>query len=135
MVLSDVSIKRPVFATVISLVVTIFGVFALQRLSVREYPNIDPPIVTVNTIYKGASAAIIETQITQLIEDQVSGIEGVKTITSSSREGSSSVSIEFRLGREVDGAANDVRDRVGRILAKLPEASDPPLIAKVEADA
>ena len=135
MVLSDLSIKRPVFAAVISLVVTIFGLFAFQRLSVREYPNIDPPIVSVTTAYKGASANIIESQVTQLVEDAVSGIEGIKTLTSSSREGSSSVSIEFRLKRDVDGAANDVRDRVGRILAKLPEAADPPLIAKVESDA
>jgi multidrug efflux pump len=102
---------------------------------VREYPNIDPPIVSVTTAYKGASSNIIETQITQLVEDAVSGIEGIKTITSSSREGSSSVSVEFRLNRDVDAAANDVRDRVGRILAKLPEAADPPIIAKVESDA
>jgi len=135
MVLSDVSIKRPVFATVISLVVTIFGLFSFDRLSVREYPNIDPPIVSVNTAYKGASAPIIESQITQLVEDAVSGIEGIKTITSSSREGSSSVSIEFKLSRDVDACANDVRDRVARILAKLPDAADPPVINKVEADA
>jgi multidrug efflux pump len=135
MVLSDISIKRPVFATVISLVLTIFGIFSFDRLSVREYPNIDPPIVSVSTNYKGASAYVVETQITQILEDAVSGIEGIKTITSSSREGSSSISIEFRLNRDVDASANDVRDRVSRVLARLPEVADPPVIAKVESDA
>ena len=135
MVLSDVSIKRPVLATVISLVLVIFGLFAYRQLSVREYPDIDPPVVSVNTIYRGASAEIIETQITQVIEDTIAGLEGVKSIESSSREESSSVSIEFVVDRNVDAATNDVRDRVARVLSKLPDEADPPTISKTEADA
>jgi multidrug efflux pump len=135
MVLSDVSIKRPVFATVLSLVLIIFGLFALRTMSVREYPDIDPPVVSVNTIYRGASAEIIESKITQVIEDAVAGIEGIRAITSTSREESSSVSIEFNLTRNVDAAANDVRDKVSRVLARLPDEADPPTIAKTEADA
>jgi multidrug efflux pump len=135
MVLSDIAIKRPVFATVISLVLVTFGLFAFQRLSVREYPDIDPPIVSVQTTYKGASANVIEVQITQILEDALSGIEGIKVMTSSSRDGSSAISIEFRIDRAIDGATNDVRDKVGRVLARLPVDADPPVISKVEADA
>jgi multidrug efflux pump len=134
MVLSDVSIKRPVFATVLSLVVVIFGLFAFQKLAVREYPNIDPPIISVNTTYKGAAAEIVESQITQIIEDAVSGIEGIRSMVSTSREESSTVSIEFLLSRNVDIAANDVRDKVSRVLNRLPEAAEPPVIAKAETD-
>ncbi len=135
MVLSDVSIKRPVFATVMSLVLIIFGLFALRGMAVREYPDIDPPVVSVSTIYRGASAEIIESKITQIIEDSVAGIEGIRSITSSSREESSSVSIEFNLSRSVDAAANDVRDRVSRVLSRLPAEADTPTVAKTEADA
>jgi multidrug efflux pump len=131
---SDVSIKRPVFATVLSLIIVIFGLFAFQKLAVREYPNIDPPIITVNTTYKGAAAEIVESQITQIIEDAVSGIEGIRSMVSTSREESSTVSIEFLLTRNVDSAANDVRDKVSRVLNKLPEAADPPVMAKAETD-
>ena len=135
MVLSDVSIKRPVLATVISLVLVIFGLFSYRQLSVREYPDIDPPIVSVNTIYRGASAEIIETQITQVIEDAIAGLEGVKSVESSSREESSSVSIEFVIGRDIDSATNDVRDRVARIMSKLPDEAELPTISKAESDA
>ena len=135
MVLSDVSIKRPVFATVISLVLIIFGLFALRGMSVREYPDIDPPAVSVTTIYRGASAEIIESKITQIIEDSVAGIEGIRSITSTSREESSSISIEFNLTRDVYDAANDVRDKVSRVLTRLPDEADQPTIAKTEADA
>ncbi|MBX3453198.1 efflux RND transporter permease subunit [Ferrovibrio sp.] len=135
MVLSDVSIKRPVFATVMSLVLIIFGLFALRGMAVREYPDIDPPVVSVSTTYRGASAEIIESKITQIIEDSVAGIEGIRSITSSSREESSSVSIEFNLSRSVDAAANDVRDRVSRVLSRLPAEADTPTVAKTEADA
>lgn len=135
MVLSDVTIKRPVFATVLSLVLIIFGLFALRGMAVREYPDIDPPAVSVQTIYRGASAEIIESKITQIIEDAVAGIEGIRAITSTSREESSSVSIEFNLTRDVDAAANDVRDKVSRVMARLPGEADPPTIAKTEADA
>ncbi len=135
MVLSDVSIKRPVFATVVSAVLVIFGLFAYSKLPVREYPDVDPPIINITTIYRGASAEVIESQITQIIEEAISGIEGVKRVTSTSREESSSVSVEFSLDREIDAAANDVRDRVGRAATNLPDAAEQPRIVKTEADA
>ncbi|MDP6353370.1 MAG: efflux RND transporter permease subunit [Alphaproteobacteria bacterium] len=135
MVLSDVSIKRPVFATVISLVLVIFGLFAFQRLAIREYPDIDPPTVSVVTLYKGASAQIIETQVTQVIEEAVGGIEGIKQVSSKSREERSQVDIEFHLTRDVDDAANDVRDKVARIVGKLPLDVETPIVSKVESNA
>ena len=135
MILSDISIKRPVFASVISLMVVVLGMAAYLRLPVREYPAIDPPIVSVTTVYKGASNEVVESRVTELVESTVAGIEGVKTITSSSREERSVVSIEFRLGRDVDAAAADVRDRVARIAARLPEDADTPIITKVDSDA
>src|SRR5512145_393802 len=135
MILSDVSIKRPVFATVISLMVLVLGFAAYFKLPVREYPAIDPPIVSVTTVYKGASNDVVESRVTELIESTVAGIEGVKTITSTSREERSNVSIEFRLGRDVDAAAADVRDKVARIASRLPEEADDPIIAKVDSDA
>src|SRR3546814_16249456 len=118
MMLSDVSIKRPVFATVISLVLIIFGLFALRSMAVREYPDIDPPVVSVNTIYRGASAEIIESKITQVIEDAVAGIEGIRVITSASREESSAVSIEFNLTRNIDSAAHDAPAKGSRALSQ-----------------
>src|SRR3990170_651902 len=135
MVLSDVAVKRPVLATVMSMALVIFGIFAFRELPVREYPDIDPPIVSVSTVYRGAAADIIESQVTQIIEDSVAGIEGIKSIDSSSREESSSVSIEFNLNRNIDSAANDVRDRVARIANRLPTEADAPTVAKTEADA
>ena len=135
MVLSDVSIKRPVLAMVMSAVLVIFGAFAFADLPVREYPDTDPPIVSVTTVYRGASAQIIETQVTQVIEEAVAGIEGIKRISSTSREESSSVTVEFRLSRNIESASNDVRDRVARSVRNLPSEADPPRIAKVEADA
>jgi len=135
MVLSDVSIKRPVLATVFSLILVIFGFFAYKTLTVREYPDIDPPILSVSTDYEGASAQIIETQVTQIIEDAVAGIEGIKSVTSSSSEGSSRVTIEFHLDRDIEAAANDVRDRVARYIRRLPDDADAPRIAKTDTDA
>jgi multidrug efflux pump len=134
MLLSDVSIKRPVFATVISLLIVVLGVAAFFRLPVREYPAIDPPIVSVTTVYKGAANQVVETRVTEIIEAAVAGIEGVKSITSQSREERSSVTIEFRLGRDIDAASADVRDRVARVRARLPEGVDDPIIAKVDGD-
>jgi multidrug efflux pump len=133
--LSDTAVKRPVLATVINLMLVVFGVFGLVNTSVREYPDIDPPIVSVRTTYPGASAAIIESQITQLIEDRISGIEGIRSIASSSRDGSSQIVIEFSLSRDIDAAANDVRDRVSRILDDLPDQADPPEVFKADSDA
>lgn len=132
--LSDASVKRPVFASVINLLVVIFGIVAISMLSLREYPDIDPPIVSINTNYDGASANIVETRITQLLEDRISGIEGIKNITSTSRNGRSSISIEFKLTRDIDAAANDVRERVSRALNNLPEQADPPEVSKESSD-
>jgi multidrug efflux pump len=135
LVVSDVSIRRPVFATVLSLVIVLLGLISYQRLTVREYPNIDPPVVTVQTNYRGASATIIETQVTQVLEDSLSGIEGIDYITSINRAESSQISIRFKLNRDPDSAAADVRDRVGRVRGRLPDEIDEPIIQKVEADA
>jgi multidrug efflux pump len=135
MVLSDLCIRRPVLATVISLVVVLLGVVCYQRLSVREYPKIDEPVVTVETKYRGASAEIIESRVTKILEDSLAGIEGVDVLTSISRAENSQITVRFRLERNPDAAASDVRDRVARVRGKLPEDIEEPVIAKVEADA
>ena len=134
MILSDVSVKRPVFATVISLLLVAFGILSFMELPVREYPDTSPPVVSVSTSYPGASADIVEAQITQLIEDQINGVEGVTSISSSSSDGSSRVTVEFQVGRDIDQAANDIRDKVSRVVRRLPEGVDPPEIAKADAD-
>lgn len=134
MILSDLSVKRPVFASVVNLLLIIFGFVAISMLSLREYPDIDPPIVSINTSYPGASASIIETRITQLLEDRISGIEGIKNITSTSRNGRSNISIEFNLSRDIDAASNDVRERVSRALNNLPDQADPPEVSKSDSD-
>jgi multidrug efflux pump len=133
--LSDVSVKRPVLATVINALLVVFGLFALANVSVREYPDIDPPIVSVSTNYPGASAAVVETKITQVLEDRIAGIEGLRTLSSTSSDGRSNINVEFTLSRNVDDAANDVRDRVSRALGNLPEEADPPEISKADVDA
>ncbi len=133
--LSDLSIRRPVFATVMSLLLIVLGVMAFSRLTLRELPAIDPPIVSVDVNYPGASAAVVETRITQILEDALAGIEGIETIESRSVNGRASISIEFTLSREIEAAANDVRDAVSRISNRMPEEADPPQIEKVEADA
>ena len=134
MILSDLSVKRPVFATVINLLIITFGIVAFLMLPLREYPDIDPPVVNISTSYPGASAAIVETKITKLLEDRISGVEGVKTINSNSRVGRSSITIEFNLDRNIDAATNDVRDRVSRALNNLPEQSEPPEVSKANDD-
>ncbi|MCO5105850.1 MAG: efflux RND transporter permease subunit [Burkholderiaceae bacterium] len=133
--LSETCIRRPVFATVLSLVIVLLGLVSYSRLQVREYPKIDEPTVTVSTKYLGASPDIIETQVTKPLEDSIAGIEGVDVLTSISRSELSQITVRFRLDRDPDGAAADVRDRVARVRAKLPETIDEPVIAKVEADA
>ena len=133
--ISELSVRRPVFATVISLLLIIFGLVSLDRLSMREYPDIDRPVVSVTTNYSGASAQVIETKITQIIEDSIAGIEGILKIESESEDERSQVRIEFDVGREIDGAANDVRDRVSRVLGDLPEEADPPEVIKADASA
>ena len=135
MKLSDISIERPVFATVLSLLLIVLGVMAYTRLTLRELPAIDPPVVSVQVNYPGASAAVVETRITQILEDAVSGIEGVDMLESRSANGRSSISIEFSPSRDIEAAANDVRDAVSRVLDRMPEEADPPEVEKVESDA
>jgi hypothetical protein len=134
MTLPELCIKRPVFATVLSLIILLVGLISYQRLSVREYPRIDEPVVSVNTTYRGASAEVVESQVTKILEDSLSGIEGVEIMTSQSRLEQSRINVRFALSRNPDSAAADVRDKVSRVRAKLPEAVDEPVIAKVEAD-
>lgn len=135
MILSDIAIKRPVFATVVSLLLVVLGILSFTRLTLRELPAIDPPIVSVDVTYPGASAAVVETRITQILEDALAGIEGVDIIDSRSQNGRASVSMEFSLTRDIEAAANDVRDAVSRVMDRMPEEADAPQVAKVESDA
>ena len=134
MFLSDVSIRRPVLATVFSLLLIVFGIISFERLPVREYPDIDPPVVSVEARYPGAAAAVVETRVTQIVEDAISGIEGIRSIDSESRDGISEVTVEFFLDRDLEAAVNDIRDRVSRILDNLPDEADPPEIFKVDSN-
>ena len=133
--LSDISVTRPVLASVLSLLLIAFGVLAFDRLPLREYPDIDPPVVSVDTVYPGAAANVVETRITQLIEDRISGVEGIRTIESVSEDGRSRITIEFDIDRDIDGAANDVRDRVSGILDQLPIEAEPPDLPMVDSNA
>ena len=134
MKLSDLSIKRPVLAVVMSLLLIVLGVMSFLRLTLRELPAIDPPVVSVQVDYPGASASVVETRITQTLEDALAGIEGINTIDSSSQNGASRISIEFYATRDIEAAANDVRNAVSRVADRMPEEADPPEISKVEAD-
>jgi multidrug efflux pump len=133
--LPELCIRRPVFATVLSLVIVLIGLVCFQRLTVREYPNVDKPVVTVNTTYPGASAQIVETQVTQVLEDALAGLEGVDFTTSISREQASQISVTFHLSRDPESAASDVRDRVAQGRGQLPEEVLEPVVQKAEADA
>ncbi|MBL8642900.1 MAG: efflux RND transporter permease subunit [Rhodospirillaceae bacterium] len=135
MVLSDFSIKRPVVAIVASLLLVVFGVFAVVQLPVRETPNIERPIVSVRVLYPGASSDVIESRMIQPIEDQISGIEGIKSITSSSRDAMGWITVEFELDRDIDDAANDVREQVARVGSRLPPEADAPVVQKADQDA
>ncbi|MCC6598766.1 MAG: efflux RND transporter permease subunit [Alphaproteobacteria bacterium] len=132
MILSDISVKRPVFASVMSLLLIAFGAVSFLQLPLREYPDIDPPVVSVDTSYQGASANVVETRITEVIEDRISGVEGIKFISSTSSDGRSRINIEFDVDRDIEAAANDVRDRVSGIVDNLPEEADPPDIQKAD---
>ncbi|MFM2398036.1 MAG: multidrug transporter AcrB [Pseudomonadota bacterium] len=133
--LSDICIRRPVFATVLSLLVVLIGAVSYTRLAVREYPKIDEPVVTVETRYTGASSEIIESQVTKPLEDSIAGIEGVEVLTSISRSEQSQITVRFKLTRDADSSAADVRDRVARVRQRLPQDADDPVVSKVEADA
>ncbi len=135
MTISDLSIKRPVLTMVFAIGIVIFGASAFISLGVREYPSVDPPIITVSTTYTGANAEIIESQITEPLEVQINRIDGIKTLTSTSSTGRSTIRVEFELGMDLDNAANDVRDRVSQAVRNLPPDTDPPIVSKADADA
>ncbi len=134
MMLSDLAVRRPVFAAVAAIVLCVIGAAAFVFLPVRELPDVDPPVVSVSTSYAGASAEVIESRITEPIEQQIAGIQGVERINSTSRDGRSNVRIEFSLDRDIDAAANDVRDRVSRVVGRLPNQANPPEVAKADSD-
>ena len=133
--ISELCIRRPVFASVLSMMLVIFGLVALGRLALREYPDISRPVVSINTVYRGASASVVENKVTQAIEDRVAGIEGILKLESDSEDERSSIRIEFDSDRDIDAAANDVRDRIARVLSQLPQEVDPPQITKADSSA
>jgi len=133
--ISEFCIRRPVFATVLSLMLVIFGLVALERLALREYPDINRPVVSITTLYRGAAANVVENKVTQVIEDRISGIEGILKVESDSEDERSSIRVEFDVARDIDDAANDVRDRISRVVAQLPPETDPPQIAKSDSTA
>src|ERR1044072_1337603 len=135
MILSRVSIQRPILATMMNLVLVLFGIIGLTRLPVRELPDIDPPIVSVSTVFRGANAQGVETEVTERLEEALNNIEGIKTLRSESREGVSNITIEFDLSREIDVAAQDVRDRVSRARGTLPQDIREPLLVKQDSEA
>ena len=132
--LSDLSVKRPVFAAVAAIILCVIGLAAFLSIPVRELPSVDPPVVSISTTYRGASAEIVEERITQVLERQVSGIQGIDRVSSSSRDGRSQINITFKLDTDLETAANDVRDAASRVVSQLPDQADPPQIAKANAD-
>ncbi|HKI60752.1 MAG TPA: efflux RND transporter permease subunit [Mariprofundaceae bacterium] len=132
--ISDTSVRRPVLALVLNLLLVVFGIMSFSSLPLREYPDIDPPVVSVVTNYPGASASVVESRITEVIEDRISGVEGIRSITSQSIDGRSNITIRFNINRDIDAGANDIRDRVSRILNNLPDGAEPPEVRKTDAD-
>lgn len=132
MFISDIFVKKPVFAAVVSLLLIAFGIVSFTRLTLREYPDIDPPVVSISVTYPGASASIVESRVTEILEDRVSGISGINFIESSSEDGRSRITIEFNVGVDIDAATNDVRDKISGVLDNLPEEADPPEVQKVD---
>ena len=135
MSLSSVSINRPVLATVFALVILLFGVVGITFLGIREFPSVDPPVINVRTSYPGANSDVIETQITEPLEQSINGIQGIRSLTSASSQGSSNITVEFELSVDMETAANDVRDKVSQAMRRLPRDCDPPVVAKADADA
>ena len=133
MFVSDIFVKRPVFAAVVSLLLMAFGIVSYTKLSLREYPDIDPPVVSINVNYPGASASIVESRVTQVIEDVISGVSGINYIESTSEDGRSRITIEFDIGKDIDAAANDIRDKISTVADNLPEEADPAEVQKVDA--
>jgi multidrug efflux pump len=134
MTLSDISVRRPVLAAVAAIMLSVIGVAAFIALPVRELPSVDPPVVSISTSYRGASAEVVEERITEVIERQVSGIQGIDRVNSTSRDALSRINVSFTLDRDIDAAANDIRDAVNRVASQLPDEADPPQIAKANAD-
>ena len=132
--LSSVSINRPVLATVISILILLFGIIGYSFLGVREYPSVDPPIITVTTNYIGANADVVESQITEVLEENINGIAGIRSLSSTSADGRSTITVEFELDVDLEAATNDVRDRVSQAVRNLPPDCDPPVVAKTSAD-
>jgi multidrug efflux pump subunit AcrB len=133
--ISELALKRPVLAVVMNLLIILFGVVGYNFLSLRDYPAIDPPVVNVRTSYTGANADIIESQITEPLEKSINGIPGIKSISSSSQIGSSNITVEFNLEADLEGAANDVRDKVSQAQRNLPQDVDaPPVVSKADAN-
>jgi multidrug efflux pump len=135
MSLSSVSINRPVLATVFAIVILLFGVVGVTFLGIREFPSVDPPIINVSTSYPGANSDVIETQITEPLEQSINGIPGIRSLTSVSRQGGSDITVEFELSVDMETAANDTRDKVSQAMRMLPRDCDPPVVAKADADA
>ncbi len=135
MSLSSISIQRPVLAIVMSIVIIVFGILGYTYLGVREFPSVDPPIITVSTSYVGANADVIESQITEPLEESINGIAGIKSLTSVSRDGRSTITVEFAIDIDLEAAANDVRDRVSRSLSNYRRILIFPIVAKADADA
>ena len=132
--LSSVSISRPVLAIVMSLVIILFGAIGISLLGIREFPSVDPPVINVRTSYVGANADVIEAQITEPLEEAINGIQGIKSLTSSSNDGGSSITVEFDVGADLEAAANDVRDKVSGAQRNLPPDAEPPVVSKADAD-
>ncbi|MEJ2615053.1 MAG: efflux RND transporter permease subunit [Ignavibacteriaceae bacterium] len=135
MSLSSLSIRRPVLAIVMSIAIVVFGILGYTFLGVREYPAVDPPIITVSTTYTGANADVIESQITEPLEESINGIAGIRSLTSVSRDGRSTITVEFNIDVNLEAAANDVRDRVSRAIRSLPPDVENPIVSKADADA
>jgi len=135
MKLSDLSIRRPVLASMLSLALVLFGVLGYFQLSVREFPDVDPPIVSVSTVLPGANPQVVESAVTDILEEELSTVEGLRTLTSASQEGVSNITLEFNLDRDVEAAAQDTRDKVARVRERLPEDVEEPVVAKQDADA
>ena len=133
--ISAIFIKRPVLSSVISIMIVLFGIIGFRFLGVREFPSVDPPVVTVSTSYSGANAEVMESQITEPLEEQINGIAGIRSLTSVSRDGRSSITVEFDVSIDLEAAANDVRDRVSIARSRLPQDVDPPTVSKADADA
>ncbi|MBK1719057.1 efflux RND transporter permease subunit [Thiocystis violacea] len=134
MILSDISITRPVLASVLSLLLVAFGLVSFDRLPLRQYPDTDPPVVSVETLYRGAAAAVVESRVTQIIEERIAGVAGIRTVESTSEDGRSQITVEFNIDRDIDGAANDIRDRVSAVMDQLPSEAEPPEIQKVDSN-